>query len=246
MNTLVEEVAELELDTSRIPSHVAVIMDGNRRWAKRRGLPALVGHWKGAETLIKIVRAASRMGVKVLTTYSFSTENWKRSRREVEGLMRLFKTNLIRQRRAMIAEGVKLGAIGDLAGLPPDVRAVLTESIDATKHGNKIELVLALNYGGRDELKRAIGAIVDDCLAGKISKGQVSEEMIARYLDTAAWKDPNLLIRTSGESRLSNFLLWQISYSEMVIMDVLWPDFSETDLHDALLEYQRREHRLGV
>lgn len=238
---------ELErLDQSRIPAHVAVIMDGNRRWAKNQGLPALVGHWRGAETLSKLVRAGSDLGIKRLTVYAFSTENWNRSSLEIRALMRLLRASLLRKRASMLEEGVRLTAIGDLERLPGDFREVLNESIEVTASGDVIELCLALSYGGRDEMRRAVGAILDDYRAGQLSKNELSEELIAEYLDTAGYPDPELIIRAGGENRLSNFLLWQAAYSEMVISKVLWPDFSAKDLLEAVIEYQRRELRRGT
>lgn len=228
-----------------IPEHVAIIMDGNRRWAKNQGLPVSAGHYRGAERLTQIVKAASAFGIKVLTVYAFSTENWKRPSVEVKALMQLFKSYLKRQRSSMIKEGIRLNTIGDIAKFPKDVLQVLEETIEVTKEGTKLDLVIALNYGARDELKRAFGAMIDDCLAKKISKEELSEDLISSYLDTARWPDPDLLIRTSGESRVSNFLLWQISYSEVFVTDVLWPDFGEKDLLAAIQEYQKRELRLG-
>lgn len=228
-----------------LPKHVAIIMDGNRRWAKREKLPPMAGHWKGAETLSAIVRAAGELGIEVLTVYAFSTENWKRPPVEVKSLMRLFKTHLLRQRDVMIGAGVRLNVIGDLAKFPADVRQTLDETIAATAKGKKMDLVIALNYGGRDEIKRAVRKIVDDCIGRKLSKKAISEKTIASYLDTGRWKDPDLLIRPSGEARVSNFLLWQISYSEIVLTDVFWPDFSHLDLLEAVCEYQSRELRIG-
>jgi len=227
------------------PEHVAIIMDGNRRWAAREGLSFMIGHSRGAEQLTQIVRASKELGIKILTVYAFSTENWKRSSIEVKSLMRLFKTHLLRQKNLMIEEGIRLNVIGDLSKFPKDVLRVLDETLKATKEGGRFDLVIALNYGGRDELRRAISAIIEDCLSKKIFKNELSEELIASYLDTAKWKDPDLLIRTSGESRISNFLLWQISYSEVIVTDVLWPDFNEKDLLASVLEYQKRELRLG-
>jgi len=235
----------LTLNSLHIPKHIAIIMDGNRRWASRRGLLPLAGHMRGADTLVQIVRAASELGVEVLTVYAFSTENWKRSPVEVEALMKLFKTFIAKQKDSMIKEGVRLDIIGDTFRLPADVKDSFDEVIEATKEGNKFNLVLALNYGGRDELKRAVSAIVEDCLSSKLSKDEINEELISSYLDTSKWQDPDLLIRTSGENRLSNFLLWQISYSEVFLTDVLWPDFSEQNLLEAILEYQKRELRIG-
>jgi undecaprenyl diphosphate synthase len=231
--------------TGEVPRHVAIIMDGNRRWAKKKGLPTLMGHWHGAEVLTKIVRAANACGVKVLTVYTFSTENWSRSQEEVDMLMDLLRTYLIEQREEMLQEGVKLDAIGDFGKLPASAREIIEETKILTAHCERIELVLAVNYGGRDDIRRAALAIVDDCLNGKLKKEDLSEQVFGSYLDTAPWGDPDLLIRTSGELRLSNFLLWQISYAEVYITEVLWPDFDEKEFSKAISEYKRRERRLG-
>ena len=234
-----------EIGLKRIPKHVAIIMDGNRRWAKKHGVSTTIGHWKGAEALMDIVDAASNLGIDVLTVYAFSTENWNRTEEEVEGVMQLFKMYLSGQCERMVREGVRLDAIGDLKRLPSDVLKILEETRAATAHGTKIDLVLAINYGARDDIRRAVSSLVGDCLEGLLSKEDISEKVLAGYLDTAKWQDPELLIRTSGESRLSNFLLWQISYSEIYISEVLWPDFNESHLLQALLDYQRRERRSG-
>ncbi|MES2344324.1 MAG: polyprenyl diphosphate synthase [Chlamydiota bacterium] len=218
------------VDSTSVPHHVAIIMDGNRRWAKQHGFPYMAGHWKGADTLTKIVKAASELGVRVLTVYSFSTENWNRLPEEVEALMDLVQVRLLQQQESMIHDGVKKALV--------DVK-------NATRHGNKIDLVLALNYGGRDDIRRAIKTIAEDCVSGKLLPEALSEQVIATYLDTAAWGDPQLVIRTSGELRISNFLLWQISYSEVYVTDVLWPDFNEKNLLSAIIEYQRRHRRHG-
>lgn len=233
------------LDPVKVPSHVAIIMDGNRRWAKRQGLPAMMGHWKGAETLMKIVRAASELGIKTLTVFSFSTENWTRARDEVDALMHLFKVYLIKERGAMAKEGVRLQAIGDLKRLPPSVLNELELSKIYTAHCKKIDLVLAINYGGRDDIRRAFIAMMADVEKGELLKEQISEKLISRYLDTAQWPDPELLIRTSGESRQSNFLLWQLCYSEFYLTDILWPDFNEHALLQAIRNVQQRQRRLG-
>ncbi|NGX27192.1 MAG: Ditrans,polycis-undecaprenyl-diphosphate synthase ((2E,6E)-farnesyl-diphosphate specific) [Chlamydiae bacterium] len=244
-NRIYPEKNLLTLNRFCIPKHIAIIMDGNRRWAMLHGLLPMAGHFQGAETLLQIVRAASELGVEVLTVYAFSTENWKRTPEEVEALMKLFKTYIVKQENLMLEEGVRLDVIGDMSKLPHDVRKTLDDAIETTKGGERFNLVLALNYGGRDELKRAVSAIVEDCLSKKLSKEEITEELIASYLDTSRWKDPDLLIRTSGESRLSNFLLWQISYSEVYMTDVLWPDFSEKNLLEAILEYQKKNLRIG-
>lgn len=233
------------LDPLKIPHHVAIIMDGNRRWAKRQDLPPIMGHWKGAETLTKIVRSASELGIKALTVYSFSTENWNRGSEEIDSLMHLFKVFLERERDAMVRDGVRLHAIGDLAGLPSFVFRELELSRSFTTHCDKIDLVLAINYGGRDDIRRAFVAMMQDIDEGKLLKGQITEKLISQYLDTASWPDPELFIRTSGERRQSNFLLWQLCYSEFYHTDVLWPDFDEHDLLLAVREHQLRNRRLG-
>lgn len=238
-----EQLARVDL--YRVPQHVAIAMDGNRRWASKRHMPKTKGHWYGAEALITVVRAALELKIQVLTVYSLSTENMQRSSAEVSTLMRVFKANLISQKELMVREGVRLETIGDITKLPEDLQLVLRETKEATKHGRNLDLVLALNYGARDEIKRAIWKLIDDCSAGKISKSAITEEIISAYLDTAPWKDPDVLIRPSGESRISNFLLWQISYTEVFMTDVLWPDFCEKDLLAAILEYQKREVRKG-
>lgn len=228
------------------PVHVAIIMDGNRRWAKLRGLPPIVGHWKGADALKDVVRAAERAGVKVLTVYSFSTENWGRTEEEVNTLMTICQTYLERETDAMVKDGVRLNVIGDVSRLPHSLVKTLFHSRSATAHCRNIDLVLALNYGGRDDIRRACLSLVEDVQSGKISREEISEELISRYLDTAQWPDPDLVIRTSGEMRQSNFLLWQSSYSEFYHTEVLWPDFDAEELAKAIHHYQVREKRLGI
>jgi undecaprenyl diphosphate synthase len=229
-----------------VPQHIAIIMDGNRRWAKDRGMPAVMGHWEGAEVLTEVLRTASDAGVKTVTVYAFSTENWKRSKPEVEALMDILETYLIRKRTQMIEDGVRLDAIGDLSGLPENVQRAFTETKQYTAHCSKINLVLAINYGARDELCRAFSKMLKDCRDNKFAAEDVSEDLVASYLDTKTWGDPDLLIRTSGEQRLSNFLLWQISYAEIYIADVLWPEFTEKHLLEAIGSYQKRHRRSGV
>lgn len=233
------------VEMTRIPKHVAIIMDGNRRWAQKRGLPLEAGHWEGAKNLTFIVEEAAKMGVKVLTVYSFSTENWSRPKEEVDGLMKVFETYLISMRPSMLRDGVRLEMIGDLEPFPEAVKRAFYETKELTKNGDRIALVLALNYGGRDDLRRAMLKMIGDLEAGKIQKSGLTEKMISKYLDTANFEDPELLIRTSGERRISNFLLWQISYSEVYVSDVLWPDFTRDDFHKAIIEFQKRERRLG-
>lgn len=233
------------INRDRVPRHIAIIMDGNRRWAIQNGLSPIMGHWKGAEILTDIVRAAAQLGVQTLTVYAFSTENWGRSEVEVDALMNLFEVYLERKRDLMVREGIKLDAIGDLSRLPPRVQTAFQETKAATEHSNKINLVLALNYGARDEIRRAVIKILHDNEQLKKDPLEITEEYIARHLDTKPWGDPELMIRTSGELRVSNFLLWQICYSEIFVTDVLWPDFSPNELFDAILSYQTRRRRYG-
>ena len=239
-----DELASLDLQ--RIPRHIAMIMDGNRRWARQRDLPLMMGHWEGAETLTEIVRAASWLGVKTLTVYAFSTENWQRSSDEVDELMHLFEAYLVKNRKLMIEEGVRLDAIGNLDKLPKKVWATFEETRRATEKGQKVNLVLAMNYGSRDELRRAAVSLLKEYEKTKFDPESLTEETIANYLDTARWEDPDLLIRTSGEHRVSNFLLWQISYAELYITDVLWPEFNAKELLRAVISYQNRTRRLGM
>jgi len=229
-----------------VPRHVAIVMDGNRRWAKQRGFPSLVGHWRGAEVLTQTVSAAKELGIEALTVYAFSTENWKRPPAEVSALMRLLRTYVVRQEAAMIENGVRLHTIGDLTRLPSEVRRAIEQVKWNTRSGDGIDLILALNYGSRDEMCRALKEITRDCMQGKLDPNALDEETIGSYLDTAAWGDPDLLIRTSGERRLSNFLLWQLSYTEMTVIETLWPDFSPKHLLQQIKEFQLREHRLGT
>ncbi len=234
-----------EIDLLRLPEHVAIIMDGNRRWAKRRKVSTLRGHYEGAEALTRIVRFAGELGIKRLTVYAFSTENWSRSTQEVKALMSLFKVYLLTKREMMFKEGVKLDAIGDLSRLPKEVLRIFLKTQEVTKDNNKINLILALSYGGRSEIVRAFQRMLTDYDNKKFSKGDVDESFFSSYLDTRSWKDPDLLIRTSGELRISNFLLWQISYTEIHISDALWPDFSKEDFIKAISDFQTRKRRLG-
>jgi undecaprenyl diphosphate synthase len=224
-----------------IPKHIAIIMDGNRRWAKQNDLPPMMGHWEGAETLTEVLRGAAEIGIKTITVYAFSTENWGRPESEIEYLMELYELYLMRKKEIMIRDGVRLDAIGDMSRMPEKVRNAFQETKKATAHCERINLVLALNYGGRDEIRRAMVKILEE----KLSPDQITEECIASHLDTARYGDPDLLIRTSGELRVSNFLLWQISYAEIFSTKVLWPDFSSNELLEAVLAFQRRSRRLG-
>lgn len=233
------------LNKNRIPEHVAIIMDGNRRWAKRFIFSPEKGHRQGAEVLTNIVDSSLELGIKTLTVYAFSTENWQRSKTEVTVLMKILKDYLIKQREPMIRDGVRLKTIGDLSRFSSDVKQVVKETAEATAHGKNIDLVLALNYGSRDEICRAFRSIVEDYDKKKIKKEEIDEKLVSSYLDTASWKDPDLLIRTSGELRISNFLLWQISYTEIFTTAILWPDFTPKHFLEAIIDFQQRERRLG-
>lgn len=228
-----------------IPRHVAIIPDGNRRWAKRNELNASDGHRQGADGLMDIVRAAKSAGVEAITFYSFSTENWNRSEVEVEGLMWLIENYLENQLSTLIKEGVCFRAIGDLKPLPDSLKTRLNFTTEATAHLNKIHLTLALNYGSRDEMVRACRKLASQVASQKINANEITEKMISQSLDTAMLPELDLLIRTSGECRVSNFLLWQLSYAEIVISPVLWPDFTPAHFLDALEVYKKRERRKG-
>lgn len=233
------------LDLSRIPKHLAIIMDGNRRWAIQKNLPPIMGHWEGAEVITDVVRASSELGIQTITVFSFSTENWLRPEEEVEALMQLFEVYLIRKKEMMIREGIRLETIGDLSRFPNQLREAFRAVKQATEHCRKINLVLALNYGARDEIRRAMVKILESHQKHKFSPDELTENLISRHLDTNRWGDPELLIRTSGELRVSNFLLWQISYAEIYVTEKLWPDFTPRDLLEALAVFQKRDRRLG-
>ncbi len=233
------------INKARVPRHVAIIPDGNRRWARKRLQHIDEGHREGADNLISIVRAAKELGVKAITFYLFSTENWLRDPAEVQALMWLLEQFLIEQRQEMLDGGMRLQTIGDLSALPESTRQVIEETKQVTAHCDKIEMIAALNYGSRDEMRRAFQKMLNDYEQKKFARDEITEGLIAGYLDTSAWGDPDLLIRTSGEARVSNFLLWQISYAEIYIVDVLWPDFCATHLWDAVRFFQSRERRMG-
>lgn len=233
------------LDLTKIPKHIAIIMDGNRRWARKNDLPSIAGHKKGADTLTQVVKTSVNLGVKILTVFAFSTENWTRSNEEINNLMKLFVFYLKKQAGFMLKEKISLNVIGDLGKCPEILQKTFCETIEKTKNGDKLNLVIAVNYGSKNEIKRAIIKILDEYDKQKITKKDISEEFIRKYLDTKDYKDPDLLIRTSGEQRLSNFLLWQLSYTEIYVTDVLWPDFNKKAFLNAIIEYQNRKRRLG-
>lgn len=235
----------IELDPGNIPTHVAVIMDGNGRWAQGRGLPRPVGHKHGVESVQDIVLTADRIGIKYLTLYAFSTENWNRPPPEVQALMSLLKSFLQKELRTITNNNVSLRCIGQKERLPKGVRLVLDEAITETADNDGLVLNLALSYGGRDEMVRAVRKIATACREGRINPEEIDENTLADHLDTAGQPDPDLLIRTGGESRLSNFLLWQLSYSEIFITETLWPDFREKEFIAALTDFQKRQRRFG-
>jgi undecaprenyl diphosphate synthase len=227
------------IDTTRLPVHVAIIMDGNGRWAKRRGLPRLFGHREGTKSVRDIVEAAGQLGVKVLTLYAFSTENWARPKTEVMGLMKLLVATLKREEKHLHKNNVRLATIGDLTKLPESAQQQIEKTKQSLSVNTGLTLVLALNYGGRQEIVRAVNAALS---AGKKT---VSEQEISAKMDTHDWPDPDLMIRTSGEHRISNFLLWQLAYAEFYVTPVLWPDFRRQHFYQAVLDYQSRDRRYG-
>lgn len=228
-----------------IPQHVALILDGNGRWAKKRGLPRTAGHKQGCVTVEQTVEDAARLGIKYLTVYGFSTENWKRSAEEVGALMQLFRYYLKRLLKIAKSNNVRVKMIGDRTRFDTDIVEGINHLEAETAGNTGMTFVIAVNYGGRDEITRAVRRMMEDAKAGKLESAQVTEATVASYLDTADIPDPDLLIRTSGEIRLSNYLLWQLAYSEIYITDCLWPDFNKDELLAAIAQYNKRERRFG-
>jgi undecaprenyl diphosphate synthase len=234
------------IDPTRIPAHIAIIMDGNGRWANRRRLPRVAGHKAGIGPVRSTVETCARLGVKVLTLYAFSVENWKRPRHEVQTLWRLLRYYLQQELPELQKHDIRLQAIGRLDALPPQVRRELDAGVEATAQNRGLLVNLAINYGGRAEIVDAVNAILEMArLDGSIATLKLDEDLISTSLYTASSPDPDLLIRTSGEMRVSNFLLWQIAYAELYVTETLWPDFTRTDLLRAVLEYQKRDRRYG-
>ncbi len=236
---------QLQLDKNNIPKHIAIIMDGNGRWAAKRALPKKAGHRAGAKTLENISQAAINLGIEHLTVYAFSTENWKRSEEEVKGIMDLLREYLKTYIDRAKKDNVRVHIIGDITRLDKDIQQQIVELEGLTKDKTGMNLHIALNYGGRDELLRAIRKVSQDVVKGKYKAEEIGEKELEQYLDTKEIPDPELLIRTSGEERISNFLLWQIAYSELSFSEKLWPDFTEYDLQQAIYQYQNRERRFG-
>ncbi len=235
-----------DTDNDPIPRHVAIIMDGNGRWAKARGRPRLFGHRAGARRVRDIVESCPELGVKYLTIFAFSTENWKRTQVEVSGLMALFKKYLLTEIRDLRDNGVRVRFIGDRIRLEPALVSLMNELEEITKDNSTVNLTVALNYGGRDEVFRATKRLAQDVADGKLSPDTINEETLPKYLDTHFLPDPDLVIRTSGEARISGFLLWQSAYAEYEFIDTLWPDFTPDIFEHVLRNYGKRERRFGA
>ncbi len=235
-----------ELNLTTLPQHVAVIMDGNGRWAKQRGLPRIEGHRRGANTLKEMLRYCKNLGIKTLTAYAFSTENWGRPTGEVNFLMTLFEKLLQKELREMEAEEVCINFIGDITPLPPSLQQEMHYSMERTKTNQGVFFNVAINYGSRHEIVKACQKLAEKVQRGELTSEQIDEKAIARHLYTSASSDPDLLIRTSGEMRLSNFLLWQLAYTEIYVTDTLWPDFNQQQFDRALMSFQQRDRRFGT
>ncbi|MDR7523133.1 MAG: isoprenyl transferase [Armatimonadota bacterium] len=234
-----------DLDRLRIPAHVAIIMDGNGRWAATRGLPRSAGHRAGREAIRRTIEACRELGVRILTLYAFSTENWRRPPDEVEALLDLLRESLISEAEELHRTGIRLRISGDVDAMPPEIRREITRVVELTGANQAMVLNIALNYGGRDEIVRAARRLAQDVAAGRRSPDSIEEATLRGSLDTGDLPDPDLLIRTGGERRLSNFLLWQAAYAELYFTDVYWPDFQRDHLIAAIADYQQRQRRFG-
>lgn len=228
-----------------VPNHIAIILDGNGRWAKERGMPRTYGHVKGCANLENICYDIKDLGVKYLTVYAFSTENWKRSREEVDGLMKLFRSYLKKCIKISRDNKMKIKIIGDISAFAPDIQESICKLEEFSKDYDELYFQIAMNYGSRDEITRGMRKMAQDVADGKVSPDQITEDTIGSYLDTAGVPDPDLLIRTSGEQRLSNFLMWQLAYTEFYFTDVAWPDFHKAELVQAIEKYNQRDRRYG-
>ena len=229
----------------KIPQHVAIILDGNGRWAKSKGMPRNYGHMQGAKNVEVICEEAYKLGIKYLTVYAFSTENWNRPQDEVDALMKLLRNYMKTCLKTAEKNDMKIRVIGDKTRLDEDIRTRIAELEESTKNNGGLNFQIAINYGSRDEMRRAITALAKDCVDGKVNPDDISEAMFDTYLDTHDIPDPDLMIRTSGEQRLSNYLLWQLAYSEFYFTDVPWPDFSKEELIKAVEQYNKRDRRFG-
>lgn len=229
----------------RVPQHVAIILDGNGRWARSKGMPRNYGHAQGSKNVERICEEAWRMGIKYLTVYAFSTENWNRPRSEVDALMKLLRNYMKTCLRTAEKNDMKIRVIGDITSLDDDIKGRIAELEGASQNNNGLNFTIAINYGSRDEMIRAVRRLAGDCAAGKVRAEDIDEALYETYLDTHGIPDPDLLIRTSGELRLSNYLLWQLAYTEFYFTDVLWPDFTKAELEKAIRQYNNRERRFG-
>jgi len=238
-------IKEIMTQPDRVPTHVAIIMDGNGRWAAKRKKPRTFGHEAGVKSVRAVVKAAGEIGIKYLTLYTFSSENWKRPKSEVAALMSLLSRTTRKEITELIKNDVKLITVGRINGLSSSRQKVLNDAVKKTRNNKGLVLILALNYGGRTEIIDAVKAIANSARSGILDINDINEELFSNFLYTANIPDPDLLIRTSGEMRISNFLLWQTSYTELHIIDTLWPDFNREDLFEGVLNYQRRERRFG-
>ncbi len=245
MNSSPSSSSPIELDTTKLPAHVAIIMDGNGRWAKKRLLNRINGHEKGSDTVRNVVRTCREIGISYLTLYAFSTENWQRPKTEVEALMTLLKNFLHSEQKEMVENDIRLRVIGQVDRLPEKVQEALNQAMSATKDNTAMTLILALSYGGRAEIIRMVQEVSKRIKDGEIDPNAITAELIADHLYTRNIPDPDLLIRTSGEMRISNFLLWQIAYTEIFVTPTLWPDFGRGELLEILKDYQGRERRYG-
>jgi undecaprenyl diphosphate synthase len=235
----------IELDPGRLPRHVAIIMDGNGRWAERRGMARLRGHRVGKDSVRAVVETSRELGIEYLSLYAFSTENWQRPTREVDGLMTLLRRYLASELDKMMKHEIRLRAVGNLRRLPRAVREALRSAVEATRHNTKMTVVLAVSYSGREEMAKAVRRIARKVERGELEPARITPSLIESHLDTAGIPDPDLLIRTSGEMRVSNFYLWQVAYSELYVTDTLWPDFREREYREALAYFQQRQRRFG-
>ena len=233
------------MDKENLPNHIAIIMDGNRRWAKKRMLPVKMGHREGAKTLEKIVRYANKIGIKYLTVYAFSTENWKRSEEEVKALMNLLKDYLDDYSKRADSENIKVKIWGDITALRDDLQNSIIDCEERTRDNTGVNLNICLNYGGRDEMVKATKIIAEKIKSGELKVEDINEELISNFLYSSGVPDPDLLIRTSGELRTSGFLLWQLSYTEFVFLDKMWPEFNERDLDECIDIFQKRNRKFG-
>lgn len=239
------ENSKSQIDQSRVPKHVAIIMDGNGRWAKEHGKPRVFGHKSGVDSVREVSEAAAEIGVQYLTLYAFSTENWSRPAFEVNALMTLLVDSIRREMKSLNENNIKLIAIGDISSLPSKSIAALKEGMELTANNTGLVLNVALNYSSRSEIVRAVKAIGEDCKKGIVSPSEIDENVIQSYLYTRDIPDPELMIRTSGEIRISNFLLWQLAYTELCFFDIYWPDFKKNHFFQAIVEYQSRDRRFG-